>query len=164
MKLLKKIACSFLTMILITASTVTPVFAAEQTGVVELEATIVAVNDAKHDLSVQPKSTTFIDTAITMSFSSAGMYVSITTGMSMTGSVVGVKDIKIQKKGLFGIWTTVAVSDGAESYNTSSIMVSLNYAGAVEGEVYRVTCTHYGNVDEYRELDHETEAITCWFS
>lgn len=163
MKLLKKITCTLLTIFLISTSTVVPVFAAERSDVVELEASVLANNDVQCDI-VQPKSTTFADTSICMSFSAGNMHVSITTGMSMTGSVVGVKNIKIQKKGLFGIWTTVAVSDGAESYNTSSIIVGVDYAGAVEGEVYRVTCTHYGNVDEYRELDHETEAITCWFS
>lgn len=164
MKLLRKVTCALLTMILINASTVVPVFAAEQPDIVELEATVVANNNAQQEFVVQPRSTTFIDTSISMSFSSSGMYVSITTGMSMTGSVVGVKDIKIQKKGLFGIWTTVATSEGGEAYDTSFVMVGLTYTGAVEGEVYRVTCTHYGNVDEYRELDHETEAITCWFS
>ena len=89
------------------------------------------------------------------------MYVVIHTDLNKTGSIVGVKDIKIQKKNILGIWTTVATSSGGEVTNASGCSVSVTYPGAVKGETYRVTCVHYGNVDEYRELEHETEAITC---
>lgn len=163
MKLLKKITCSLLTAILLCTSIDTPVFAVEEPDVVELEASVIAIDEVKNASLLQSRSTTFMDTEITMSFSEAGMYITITTGMTMDGSVVGVKDIKIQKRGFLGIWSTVGVSDGAENYNTSSIMISLTYPDAVEGEVYRVSCTHYGDVDGYRELEHTTEAITCWF-
>ena len=160
MDLLKKIICTSLVTILFIASVNTPVFAAEQSEIAELEANVESF-DSLSGSGVQQRSTTFIDTAINISFSEDGMYVSIHTGMSMTGSVVGVKDIEIQKKGLLGTWTTVAVSSGGEVTNTSGCSVSLTYTGAEYGEVYRVTCTHYGNVDGYRELYHESEGATC---
>lgn len=159
MKLLKRITCALLTVFLMNASVSMPVQAAEATDVVELEATVTAVAPQVIS-SVQPRSTTFINTMINISFSENGMYVAIHTDMNATASVVGAKDIKIQKKGLIG-WTTVATSTGGEAYNVGGCVVSLTYTGAEYGEQYRVVCTHYGNVDEYRELDHTTEWFTC---
>lgn len=159
MKLLKKIVCTLLTVFLINASLSTPVLAAEESGVVELDATVTAIS-TQSEPNVQPRSTTFIDTSINISYSADGMYVAIHTDMNATASVVGAKDIEIQKKGLFG-WSTVAKSTGGEAYNVGGCVVSLTYTGAEYGEIYRVTCTHYGNVDEYRELYHETVGFTC---
>ena len=159
MKLLKKITCALLTILLINASFPVPVLAAEETDVVELESTITAIN-VQPELYVQPRSTTFIDTSIHISFSANGMRVEIHTDVGATASVVGVKDIKVQKKGLFG-WTTVATVEGGEVYNVGGCVVSFTYTGAEYEEIYRVTCTHYGEVDEYRELHHETLGYTC---
>ncbi len=159
MKLLKKITCALLTVFLFNASLCTPVLAAEETDVVMLEATVTAVHQ-QLGLGVQPRSTTFIDTSINISFSEDGMYVAVHTVMNATASVVGAKDIKIQKKGLFG-WTTVATAAGGEAYNIGGCVVHLNYEGAEYEEIYRVVCTHYGEVDEYRELYHETLGYTC---
>lgn len=160
MKLLKKIACTLLTAILFNASIATPVLAAEQTDVVELEATITTYDLSSFE-GIESRSTTFTNTAIDIRFESDGMHIVIHTGTSMTASVIGVKDIEIQKKGIFGIWSTVATSTGGEAYNISNCAASLTYTGAVEGETYRVTCTHYADVDGYRELYHETEGLTC---
>ena len=82
--------------------------------------------------------------------------------MNNVASVVGVKDIKIQVKN-GNNWVTVAESLGGEVYNTSSCAVNLNYGGVVEGYTYRVTCVHYGNVDEYRELYHESVGFKCQY-
>ena len=159
MKLLKKITSALLTVLLINASFSMPVLAAEEMGVVELASTVMAI-DAQIGLYAQSRSTTFIDTSIDMSFSAGGMYVEIHTDVGATASVVGVKDIKVQKKGLFG-WSTVATVEGGEVYNVGGCVVSFTYTGAEYEEIYRVTCTHYGQVDEYRELYHETEGFTC---
>lgn len=159
MKILKKITCVLLTVLLINASFYTPVLAAEDLDIVELEASVSAIN-SQFGLYVQPRSTTFIDTTILIAFNENGMDVVIYTDVGATASVVGVKDIKVQKKGLFG-WTTVATSAGAETYNVGGCTVSFTYTGAEYEEIYRVTCTHYGQVDEYRELYHETEGFTC---
>ena len=159
MKVLKKITGALLTVFLINASLSTPVLAAEKTDIVELQAIVTAV-DAQKNVSAEMRSTTFIDTSIDISFSADGMFVAVHTDMSKTASVVGAKDIKIQKKGLFG-WTTVATSTGGEAYNVGGCVVSLTYTGIEYEEIYRVTCVHYGNVDGYRELYHETEGFTC---
>ncbi|MBR5248223.1 MAG: hypothetical protein IKV27_04665 [Lachnospiraceae bacterium] len=160
MKLLKKITCALLTVILLNASLPMTVFAAEESNVEVLEATV-TVCEVPIFEGASPRSTTFIDTSIDVFFETDGMHIAIYTGTNLTSSVIGVKDIKIQKKGLFGIWTTVATATGGEAYNVSMVAVSLVFGGAVEGETYRVCCTHYGNVDEYRELYHETSGITC---
>lgn len=160
MKLLKKITCTLLTALLINVSWMTPVFAAEETEIVDLDAAVIAIYDASGLGGIQARSTTFVDTSICISYSSAGMYVTIDTDLSMTGSVVGVKDIKIQRQD-GSSWTTVATSSGAEATNAGGCTVALTYTGAVKGETYRVTCVHYGNVDEYRELYHESVGVKC---
>ena len=160
MKLLKKTVCALLTICLLNVSVCTPVFAAEvNSAVPKLEALVTAI-DTQPGSYAASRSTTFIDTTIDMAYSAEGMRVEIHTDMNMTASVVGVKDIKIQKKGFWG-WTTVATSTGGEAYNVGGCVVTLTYTGIEYGEIYRVTCTHYGNVDEYRELYHETEGFTC---
>ncbi len=85
-----------------------------------------------------------------------GIDVDISTGAARTASVLGVKDIKIQKKVWYG-WSTVASSDGYEIYNSASSGCSFVYTGAEEGETYRISCVHYGTVDEYTEVENETE-------
>ncbi len=159
MKLLKKIICALLTVFLLNSSMSTTVLAAEESVVIELEAATTAIN-TQSGLYVAQRSTTFIDTSIDISFSEEGMFVAIHTDVGATATVVGATDIRIQKKGLFG-WTTVATSTGGEAYNTGGCVVSLTYTEAEYKEIYRVTCVHYGYVDEYRELYHETLGFTC---
>ena len=164
MKFARKVICTLLTVVLLNASMATPVLAAEASEIPELQATVVSFTTTPNSVNQQQRSTTFIDTSIDMAFSAEGMHITIFTEMTMTGSLVGVKDISIKKKGILGIWTTVATSSGAELTNASGIVVALNYAGAEKGETYKVICTHYGNVDGYRELYHESEEITCWYA
>lgn len=161
MKLLKRIVCTILSAIMFNMSLVVPIFAAEEATVVELEATVTAVYGSTLE-GVQPRSTTFIDTSITVSFDEDGMYVTICTDLNGVGSVVGAKDIKIQIKN-GSSWTTVATSTGGGVTNATGCFINLTYADAIEGETYRVTCIHYGNVDEYRELYHESEGFKCTY-
>ena len=160
MKLLKRITCTVLTAILLNVSWMMPVLAVEETPVVELEATVIATHEASESGGIEPRSTTFVDTSIAISYSSAGMYITIETELNKTGSVVGVKDITIQRQD-GSSWTTVATSSGGESTNVIGCTIALTYTGAVKGETYRVTCVHYGNVDEYRELYHESVGVKC---
>ncbi len=159
MRLLKKITCTILTVLLFNASLAMPVYAAEETGIEILDATVSTYETSFGGAS--PRATTFIETSVDVFFEEDGMHVCIYTGTNLTASVLGVKDIEIQKKGLFGIWKTVATSTGGEAYDVGLVSVTVVYGGAIEGETYRVCCTHYGDVDEYRELYHETSEIIC---
>lgn len=161
MQLLKKITCTLLTIILFNSSMVMPVLAAEQIPIAELGVEVIPLFELGLNDGMESRSTTFLDTSISIAYDAEGMHVSIYTDLNAVGSVVGVKDIEIQKKGLFGIWTTVATAEGGEVTNASGCLIRLTYYNAELGETYRVTCTHYGNVDEYRELYHETEGFTC---
>lgn len=104
------------------------------------------------------RATTFNDTAINVSCSSSGMYVAIHTSMTKEASVVGVKDITVDRL-INGTWVTVATSAGGEVYNNVGCVVSFTYTGAVYNATYRVTCVHYADVDGYRELYHEADDI-----
>ena len=128
-------------------------------NVVELKA---EVKEIVGNSDIIPYATTFSEASITISFSSAGMLVEIATCTTKTASVVGCKDIVIQKKGLFG-WTTVATSSGGESYNVTGSLCTVLYAGAEKGATYRVLCTHYANVDGYNEASNESGGVTCTY-
>ena len=107
-----------------------------------------------------PYATTFTDAAITISFDSEGMHIDICTGMNGIASVVGAKDIEVHRKTLFS-YEVVAVADGGELYNVTTALNTMVYTGAVQGQKYRVVCTHYGDVDGYREMYAETDWVTC---
>lgn len=104
------------------------------------------------------RATTFSDTTINVACSSDGMYVAIHTCTTKEASVIGVKEITIDRL-LYGSWVTVATASGGEVYNTAGCVISLNYDDAIYNGTYRVTCVHYANVDGYRELYHETESM-----
>lgn len=153
-KVVKRIICFVLVAVLMNCSLAMNVFAAENVDskVLILEASVVA-HEAEPTIGM--RSTTFTDTMILISSSSAGMSVTINTDLNNTASVVGVKDIKVQLKS-GNDWITVATSTGGEVSGYSGCSVSFTYSGAVKGQTYKICCTHYGNVDEYRELYHET--------
>lgn len=93
---------------------------------------------------------------ISVSRESGGMRIEITTGCVGTASVIGVKDVKIQKKTWYGGWDTVATCSGAELQDRTSIAVSILYENAVEGATYKITCVHYADVDGYIESDNDS--------
>lgn len=133
-------------------------FAQEETPIMQLECQILE-NNVECNSSV--RSTTFIDTSIEVGYSKTeGMIIYITTSMNTTASVVGAKDIEIQIED-GNDWVTVATSTGGELYNTGVCVLGLTYPDPIEGKKYRVVCTHYGNVDGYRELYHETNGFKC---
>ncbi len=128
-----------------------------ESSFVQLDCEVIGYNELP---DVVPYATYFADAAITISFDSEGMHITICTGMNGIASVVGVKDIEVHRKKLIG-YEVVAVSDGGEAYNVTTGVCSLLYTGAVQGEKYRVVCTHYGDVDGYRELEADTDWVTC---
>ena len=160
MRNLKKITSLLLSAIMLSTLFINVAFAtenSEETAVVNLEA---VVQEYESNVNSAARSTTFADTTVDVSFSSSGMSITISTSMTKLASIVGVKDIEIQLKN-GNSWVTVATSTGGELYDTSGCAVTLTYTGAIYGEYYRVVCTHYGDVDGYRELYHETAAMKC---
>lgn len=170
MSKLKKSVCSVLLSLFVFSSFSAEVFAASQQsssmveGVVQLDDEIAQLDCEVIGYTqfpeIVPYATTFVDAAITISFDSEGMHITICTGMNDIASVVGMKDIEVHRKKLIG-YEVVAVSDGGEVYDLTTAVCSLVYTGAVRGEKYRVVCTHYGDVDGYRELEAETDWVTC---
>lgn len=123
-----------------------------------IEANVLGGNDSSE---IVPYSTVFNEASVSVFYDTTGMHISICTSMNGTASVVGVKDIEVQRKTWYGGWTTVATSTGGESYGVTTSVCTLTYTGTVEGESYRVIRTHYGNVDGYRELYAETSGFPC---
>lgn len=99
--------------------------------------------------------TGFINCMISVISLPEGMLIAISTETTKTAKLIGVKDIKVQKKVWYG-WSTVAVSDGREDTDASVMGCQMMYAGAEKGETYRILCTHYADVDGYAELDNDS--------
>lgn len=97
----------------------------------------------------------------TVEFSSYadGLYVHVGTCASQIASVVGVKDIVLERKTLLG-WHPVASCAGGEAYNTTYYGGGFTYEAAKYNQTFRVTCTHYGTVDSPAEVYHETGEYT----
>ena len=160
MKRIKRMISLLLSSIMLSTLFINVTFAAENssdTDVVVLEA---VVREYTPGMNSTARSTTFADNSIDVSFSSSGMSITITTSMTRIASVVGVKDVEIQLKN-GNDWVTIATSTGGELYNTLGCAVTCTYTGVIYGEYYRVVCTHYGDVDGYRELYHESAAMRC---
>ncbi len=159
----KKAICAALLSVLMLSSYSMEIFAAtpQETTAAEVEVMDVQVVSSTQLPDVVPYATTFVDASITVSFSSAGMYIVCCTGMNGTASVVGVKDIVVERKTDWFGWQVVAVASGGEDYNCTTVSCSMIYTGAVVGETYRVSCIHYGDVDGYRELESQTSGYEC---
>ncbi len=128
--------------------------------VVVLEGTILEQNEQNGPSIVPFSTTSFSLASILVYYSSEGMKIQITTCLNATGAYVGVKDIKIQKKVWYG-WDTVATSEGGQDTNTTGSAYGILYTGAVKGETYRVTCTHYGYYTKYVEVKNESGGYLC---
>ena len=103
--------------------------------------------------------TMLADCIIGVSCDSDGMHIDISTGTVGISSVIGVKDVKIQKKTWYGGWKTVAVSDGREATDRGTMGISLLYENAEKGATYRISCIHYGDVNGYTEIENVTGEI-----
>ncbi len=161
----KRAICAALLSVLMLSSYTMEIFAASPQDtnaaeVVQMETQVVAYTQLPE---VVPYATTFVDASISVSFSSEGMHITICTGMNDIASVVGVKDIVVERKSGWFSWETVAVASGGEYYNETTIVCSMTYTGAVVGETYRVSCVHYGDVDGYRELESRTSGYKCQY-
>ena len=161
----KRAICAALLSVLMLSSYSMEILAASPqdtnaTEVVQMDTQVVSYTQLPE---VVPYATTFADASITVSFSSAGMHITICTGMNDIASVVGIKDIVVERKSGWFSWETVAVASGGEDYNVTSVACSMTYTGAVVGETYRVSCVHYGDVDGYRELESQTSGYKCQY-
>ena len=156
----KRIISLLLSAIMFSTLFINVAFAAENSNDVDVVIIEAVVQEYTPSINSVGRSTTFSDNSIDVSFSSSGMSITISTSTTRIASVVGVKDIEIQLKN-GSDWVTVATSTGGEVYNALGCGVSLTYTGAIYGEYYRVVCTHYGDVDGYRELYHESAAMRC---
>ncbi len=156
-KQLKKIISSMLIIVFFVSMMGIEVFAAESTNisdkdVMELKAEVVGIDN---DSEISIMSTDFVDASITVSRTSQGMRIVCTTIVNRTASIVGVKDIMVyHKEG--SKWVPVATSDGGSLSDTMGVSITAYYPNAIYGDTYKISCVHYANVDEYRELPSET--------
>ena len=126
-----------------------------ETEVARLEASVI---EPAGELSKNNARALLYNCIINLQCHSDGMHLTFTTECSQVASVIGVKDIVIQKKVWYG-WKTVATSDGAENTNSTALACSVLYPGAEVGETYRFSCIHYADADEYSEVVNQTDGV-----
>lgn len=132
------------------------VAAAETNGIVmeDVEVLEATIKEAPGSVNVQsPRTGVKGDIGIT--FSSDGIRLEISTEASYLASVIGVKDIRIQKKVWYG-WQTVAVCSGVESEDASVVTCIVLYGNAEKDETYRILSVHYADVNGYEEFESTT--------
>ena len=155
----RRFFCTALAALFLVSAPCTQALAAEADAGYEevqvLEASVYALPVDENTPSLQ---TTFGNCIISVSGSDSGMIVDITTESGAVASVIGVKDIKIQKKVWYG-WQTMVASSGGEVGGVSRMGCSILYEGAEKGETYRITCVHYANVDGYIEASNDSGAF-----
>lgn len=119
----------------------------------ELEAKI--IEDIDFSSEIIPY-TMLVHCKISVSGDDEGMHIDIATGAVGVASVLGVKDVKIQKKTWYGGWKTVATSSGGESKDRSTMGITILYGNAEKDATYRILCVHYADVDGYTECDNDS--------
>lgn len=170
-KILQKLSCKLMSFavafaVLAGGVTISPLTARAESSEVTLEPEMLEAVLLEGDILSSGKNvnarTMMVDCIISICFGECygepGIHMEISTGTVGDASVLGVKDIKIMKKVWYG-WKTVAVSSGGEAYNNSMMGVDIFYDNAEKDETYRVTCTHYADVDGYIEAQNDTGAF-----
>ena len=70
-----------------------------------------------------------------------GLHVSFDTSANQPADEIGVREIVIKEKTLFG-WKDIVVGSYCD-YGTDLFTKDIGYTGAVPGKTYYVECTHY---------------------
>lgn len=98
--------------------------------------------------------------SISVAYADYGLHIQLETGTTKTASKLGVKDIKVQQKnGIF--WTTIATSDGGSITNDDWYMGISKCTNAVDGEIYRIKCTHFAYIGgNYYHYDNTSDPFT----
>ena len=101
-----------------------------------------------------------INCNISAAYMSYGLYIQTETGTTVTASELGVKNIKVQQKnGIF--WTTIATSDGGSITNDDWYMGISKCTNAIDGEIYRIKCTHFAYIGgNYYHYDNTSDPFT----
>ena len=94
-----------------------------------------------------------------ISITSEGVGISFTTRATGNANEIGVKNIVLQEKQLWG-WKNIEISNRC-TYNTNMYTGSVIYLNSVEGKTYKVHCTHYAiiNGKEYTLYNESSEIV-----
>ena len=125
-----------------------------------LENPDVIMNGNPQSGSLQRDASYLVSCNISAAFMDYGLHIQLETGTTKTASKLGVKDIKVQQKnGIF--WTTIATSDGGSITNDDWYMGISKCTNAVDGEIYRIKCTHFAYIGgNYYHYDNTSDPFT----
>lgn len=88
-----------------------------------------------------------------------GLLMTFDTTATQLASEIGVKNVILQEKTLFG-WKNIPVSNYC-TYNSDWYSVDIVYTGATKGTTYRIKCTHYAKFGSTElTLDNTSSELT----
>ena len=125
-----------------------------------LENPDVIMNGNPQGGSLQRDASYLVSCNISAAFMDYGLHIQLETGTTNTASELGVKNIKVQQKnGIF--WTTIATSDGGSITNDDWYMGISKCTNAIDGEIYRIKCTHFAYIGgNYYHYDNTSDPFT----
>lgn len=125
-----------------------------------LENPDVIMNRNPQSGSLQRDASYLVSCNISAAFMDYGLHIQLETGTTKTASELGVKNIKVQQKnGIF--WTTIATSDGGSITNDDWYMGISKCTNAIDGEIYRIKCTHFAYIGgNYYHYDNTSDPFT----
>lgn len=112
-----------------------------------------------NNLSMNRDASYLNNCSISIAYESYGLYIQTETGTTKDATELGVKDIKVQQKnGIF--WNTIATSGGGSIKNDHIFCGSCKCTNAVDGQTYRIKCTHYAYIGgNYYHYDNTTDGF-----
>lgn len=113
---------------------------AAENKVVEIPQENIAVIPPTNDLEIL-SSASLSACEIGIGIASNGVQVTLVTTATQRADEIGVKNVVIQEKTLFG-WKDIPVSNYC-TYNSDLYAGGIVYTLATKGTTYRVKCTHY---------------------
>lgn len=132
---------------------------AEEKYILEIPQTeieILSTENGTMELASEPSMTAC---TVGIGIADNGLGITFDTTASHEATEIGVKNIVIKEKTLFG-WKDITV-DSYCTYNSDYYSGSIVYTGAVPGKTYYVKCTHYAKFGSKElTLDNYTNELT----
>ena len=114
---------------------------AEEKNILEIPQTEVEVISTENDITTFASDPSMTACTVGIGIADNGLGITFDTTANQPATEIGVKNIVIKEKTLFG-WKDITV-DSYCTYNSDFYSGSIVYTGAVPGKTYYVKCTHY---------------------
>ena len=132
---------------------------AEEKNILEIPQTEVEVISTENDITTYAADPSMTACTVGIGIADKGLGITFDTTANQPATEIGVKNIKIREKTLFG-WKDITIGSYC-TYNSDFYSGSIVYTGAVPGKTYYVECTHYAKFGSKElTLDNTSSELT----